>query len=94
MKENRCTKVRLQFMIDSKDAIDYQKQALQKLCDIFAFWYELVYVDDMNYVAFFNVYFVNDPLFLADYANIIKVFALHGGYLYLGNEEVDYPDWE
>lgn len=89
-----CTKVRLQFIIDMDGAVEYQAEQLQKLCDIFAFWYEKVSVDEENCVAFFNIYFVNDTMFMHDYSNIIKTFALHGGYFYLGSEIAAYPNWD
>lgn len=89
MEANNYIQVRLQYNLEI-DA-DLMKAEVEKLCDVFCFRYECFAPEDDHTCVFFNIYYYDNPLFSASYGEIIKVFALQEGLLYLGADRCPLP---
>lgn len=81
--------VRLQYNLEF-DA-ESMKLEVEKLCDLFGFYSEYFVPDGETECVFFNIWFLDDPLFSGTYSDIVKVFALQQGLLFLGAERCPRP---
>lgn len=81
--------VRLQYNLEFDS--ESMRLSIEKLCDLFGFYYEYFVPEGETECVFFNIYFHDDPLFADTYAAIVKLFALQEGLLLLGSERCPRP---